>query len=128
MARGAFLHDVESGSISFTDASEIVAAQHESYDGTGFPKCLKGEEIPLGILRVAYALDALLTGRPPLGGNVIPWVKTERRFYRAVSISEAKEKIQRASGALFDPNVVKVFLDIPDGIWLGLIQQVSEND
>ena len=64
-ARAAILHDVDIDSIPFTDASEIVAAQHESYDGTGFPKGLKGGEIPLGarILRVADALDACFGAR-----------------------------------------------------------------
>jgi HD-GYP domain-containing protein (c-di-GMP phosphodiesterase class II) len=38
MARGAYLHDCDS--IPLADAAEIVAAQHESYDGTGFPKSL----------------------------------------------------------------------------------------
>jgi len=110
----------------FTNASEIVAAQHESYDGTGFPKGLKGGEIPLGarILRVADALDALLTGRPPLGGNVLPWVQSERHYHRKVSISEAKGQIQRASGTVFDPRIVNAFLGMPDGIWADLIQHL----
>ena len=130
MARGAYLHDCDSDSIPFPDAAEIVAAQHESYDGTGFPKALKGDEIPLGarILRVADALDALLTGRPPLGGNVIRWINTEKRHHRAVSILEAREEIQHASGALFDPKVVNAFLGIPDGVWADLIQEISKND
>jgi len=129
MARGTYLHDVDNDRIPFSDASEIVAAQHECYDGTGFPRGLKGNEIPFGarILRVAYALDALLTGRPPLGGNAIPWEKTERSYHRAVSISQAKEEIQRASGAVFDPNVVSAFVEIPEGVWADLIQEFSKN-
>jgi len=125
-ARAAVLQDVEIDAIPFTEASEIVAAQHESYDGTGLPQGLKGEAIPLGarILRVADALDALLTGRPPLGNNVIPWAESERRSHRAVSISEAKEEIQRASGTLLDPTVVNVFLSMPEGIWADLMQQI----
>jgi HD-GYP domain-containing protein (c-di-GMP phosphodiesterase class II) len=125
-ARAAVLHDVEIDTIPFTTVSEIVAAQHESFDGTGFPKGLKGEAIPLGarILRVADALEALLTGRPPLGDNVIAWEKG-RSSHRAVSISEAKKAIQRASGKLFDPNVVNVFLSMPDGVWADLMQHIS---
>ena len=125
-ARAAVLHHLEINSIPFADASEIVAAQHESYDGTGFPKGLQGEAIPLGarILRLADALDALLTGRPPLGDNVIPWAETERRSHRPVSISEAKEKIQRASGILFDPTVVNAFLSMPERIWTDLMHDV----
>jgi hypothetical protein len=105
--------------IPFTDASEIVAAQRESYDGTG-PKGIKGDDIPLGarILRLAYELDALLTGRPPLGGN-------EKRFYPAVPISEAKERIQHASGAAFDPEIVSAFLAKPDGLWAQLVDDLQ---
>ena len=126
-ARAAVLHDVETDTIPFTNVSEIVAAQHESFDGTGFPKGLKGEEIPPGarILRVADALEALLTGRPPLGDNVIAWAESEWRSHRAASIPEAKRAIQRASGTLFDPNVVNVLLSMPDGIWADLMQHIS---
>jgi len=129
MARGAYLHDADNDSIPFTDARDIVAAQHQSYDGTGFPRGLKGNEIPVGarILRLAYALDALLTGRPALGSNGISWEKTERSYHRAVSISEAKDEIQRASGAVFDPKVVSAFLEIPEGVWADLIQEISKN-
>lgn len=110
-ARAAFLHDVESSRIPLRDVSQIVAAQRESYDGTG-PKGLKGDAIPPGarILRLAYALDALLTGRPLIGGDA-------RRFYRALSISEATERIQRASGTAFDPKVVDAFLAMPEWSW-----------
>ena len=118
-SRAAFWHDLESDSIPFTDSSEIVASQHESYDGTGFPKGLKGEEIPFGarILRLADALDVLLTGRPLSGGN-------KAHSHRAVSISEAKEQIRRGSGTVFDPKVVNAFLEMPDWIWADLIQHL----
>ena len=126
-ARAAVFHDVEIDSIPFADASDIVAAQHESYDGTGFPNGLKGEAIPLGarILRVADALEALLTGRPRLGDNVIPWAENERHCYRVVSIAAAKEEIQRSSGTLLDPKIVNVVLSMPDSIWADLIQRIS---
>ena len=114
MARSAFLHDLGSDSIPFTDASEVVAAQHESYVGTGFPRGLKGEEIPLGarILRVASAFEGLVSGRAST---------------RAVPILEAKKEIQRARGTLFDPKIVNAFLGMPDGIWSDLIQ-ISERN
>jgi len=65
-------------SIPFADASAIVSAQHESYDGTGFPRGLKGE-VPLGsrVLRIAAAFDALVTGRPASGTISIPAAKEE---------------------------------------------------
>jgi HD-GYP domain-containing protein (c-di-GMP phosphodiesterase class II) len=58
----------------------------------------------------------------------MPWVNTERRYHSAVSISEAKEEIQRASGALIDPKVVNAFLGIPEGVWADLIQEISKTE
>ena len=105
------LQDWGSGCIPFADPAGIVAAQRESYDGTGSPRGLKGGQIPLGarILRVADVFDALTAGRAP---------------YRAVSTSEAKEEIQRAAGSRFDPKVVNAFLEIPDGVWADLMQEI----
>jgi len=46
--------------------AEILLAHHEHYDGTGYPKGLKGDEIPLGarIFAVADTLDAMTSDRP----------------------------------------------------------------
>lgn len=83
--------------------------------GQDFLEDLEETKFPLGarILRVAQAFDALVTGHPPSG---------------AVSISEAREEIQRASGTRFDPKIVNVFLGMPEGIWADLIQELSEHD
>ena len=115
MARGAFFQESTGDNIPFADVALIVAAQRESYDGTGFPKRLKGDEIPLGarILRVAHMFDALTTGRAP---------------FRAVSTSDAKEEIQRAAGSLLDPKVVDTFLEIPDAIWVDLMKEIPPAD
>jgi putative nucleotidyltransferase with HDIG domain len=74
----------------FADAAEIVLAHHESYDGTGYPRGLKREEIPLGarILAVADAYDSMTQPhiqRPPMPP--------------AMAVSE----IERCSGHQFDP-------------------------
>ena len=49
-----------------TEAAEIVYSHQEFYDGTGYPRGLKGEEIPLGarIFSVADTLDAITSDRP----------------------------------------------------------------
>jgi response regulator RpfG family c-di-GMP phosphodiesterase len=114
IATGAFLHDLGSASIPSPEVSAIVSAQHESYDGTGSPHGLQGEEIPLGarILRIAAAFDALVTGRRASG---------------AISIGEARKEIERASGTLFDPKIVATFLEMPDGIWVDLIQALGHD-
>jgi putative nucleotidyltransferase with HDIG domain len=86
-------------------AAEIVVAHQEHYDGSGYPKGLRGEEIPLGarIFAVADALDAMISDRP---------------YRKAMTLEEALEEIRRYSGTQFDPKVVEVFLSIPHETWM----------
>jgi putative nucleotidyltransferase with HDIG domain len=94
------------------EASEIVYSHQERFDGTGYPRGLKGEEIPLGsrIFSVADTLDAITSDRP----------------YRAAqSLDEARKEIERWSGRQFDPEVVKIFLDMPDKIWEDLRREID---
>jgi putative nucleotidyltransferase with HDIG domain len=93
------------------DAAEIVFAHQERWDGTGYPRGLKGEEIPLGarIFSIADTLDAITSDRP----------------YRAAqSYQAAREEIERWSGRQFDPEIVKVFLGMPESIWESVRVQV----
>lgn len=95
-----------------SEASEIVYSHQERFDGTGYPRRLRGEEIPLGarIFSVADTLDAITSDRP----------------YRAAQpISAAREEIIRCSGAQFDPKVVEVFLNMPDSIWEDLRREID---
>ncbi len=89
---------------SLLEAAEIVRAHQERWDGTGYPRGLKGEEIPLGarIFAVADTLDAICSDRP---------------YRRAQSFSAARDEIVRWSGRQFDPKVVEIFLAIPETIW-----------
>jgi HD-GYP domain-containing protein (c-di-GMP phosphodiesterase class II) len=77
-------------------AAEIVYASHERVDGRGYPRGLKGIEIPVGarVLAVADAADALLAGRP---------------YRQAVSVAEAGAEIARCAGAQFDVDVVRAW-------------------
>jgi putative nucleotidyltransferase with HDIG domain len=54
----------------FPEAAEIVRTHHENFDGTGYPRGLKGDEIPLGakIVAVANTLDAITSDRPYRAG------------------------------------------------------------
>ncbi|MGB8323551.1 MAG: HD domain-containing phosphohydrolase [Candidatus Acidiferrum sp.] len=82
------------------DAAEIVLAHHERCDGSGYPRGLKGNEIPEGarIFAVADALDAITSDRP----------------YRSASPFEVAQDIIRCqSGRQFDAEVVQAFLEIP---------------
>lgn len=77
-------------------AAEIVYA-HQKFDGTGYPRGLKGDTIPLGarIVAVADSFDMLIGERPHC------WQRALRY---------AGEQISRWSGTCFDPEVVDVFL------------------
>jgi putative nucleotidyltransferase with HDIG domain len=96
-----------------SEAAEIVYSHQEKYDGTGYPRGLKGDEIPLGarIFSVADTLDAMTSDRP----------------YRAkLPFSVAREEIQRWSGRQFDPLVVATFLQMPEHIWDDLRKSIDE--
>lgn len=94
------------------EAAEIVYCHQEQYDGRGYPRNLKGDQIPLGarIFAVADAFDAITSDRP----------------YRAAqSISSARREIEKFSGTQFDPAVVRIFLTIPEHFWTQLRDQIT---
>jgi putative nucleotidyltransferase with HDIG domain len=93
------------------EAAEIVYSHQEKYDGSGYPRGLRGEQIPLGarIFSVADTLDAI----------------TSDRIYRPKqTLQAAREEIAKWAGRQFDPEVVRVFLDMPDNIWEDLRKEI----
>lgn len=80
-------------------AVPIILHHHERYDGTGYPKGLKREAIPLGarILGLANAFEAMVSDRP---------------YRRAMSVDEAAREIASHSGTQFDPKVVETFMKL----------------
>jgi putative nucleotidyltransferase with HDIG domain len=94
------------------EAAEIVYAHQEHYDGSGYPRGLKGEEIPLGarIFAVADTLDAITSDRP---------------YRKATSFAAARLEIKRCAGTQFDPNVVDVYLSLPDQLWEDLRAEIT---
>lgn len=88
------------------NVAEIVYCHHERYDGSGFPRGLRGAEIPLGARLVALA-------------ETLVWI-TSNRGGQAGSFNAAREEIGRLSGLQFDPQVVETFLSMPDALWEGL--------
>jgi HD-GYP domain-containing protein (c-di-GMP phosphodiesterase class II) len=94
------------------EASEIVYSHQERYDGSGYPRGLKGQEIPLGarIFSIADTLDAITSDRP---------------YRPAQSLSAARAEIEKWSGRQFDPEVVKQFLEMPDKIWQDLRKDID---
>ncbi len=95
--------DLLKGIPFLADAAEIVLTHHERCDGKGYPRGLKGEEILLGarIFAVADTLDAMTSDRP---------------YRPASSFQAARETIRHLAGQL-DPEVVSVFLSIPEETW-----------
>ncbi|SHG61283.1 HD domain-containing protein [Thermosyntropha lipolytica DSM 11003] len=77
--------------------AEYILYHHERWDGKGYPRGLKGEEIPLPcrILAVADAYDAMTSDRP---------------YRKAMSQAKAIEEITKHAGTQFDPEVVRAFM------------------
>jgi putative nucleotidyltransferase with HDIG domain len=94
------------------EAAEIVYSHQERFDGLGYPRGLKGEEIPLGarIFAIADTLDAMRSDRP---------------YRKAQSIEAVRTEIEAWAGRQFDPQIVKVFLDMPDNIWEDLRKDIN---
>jgi len=89
-------------------ASDIVLAHHERYDGEGYPRGLKGEEIPFGarIFMIADAFDAMTS---------------DRSYRSAMPAEEALAEILRCSGSQFDPTAVRAFLSVYQKRFVGTV-------
>ena len=99
----------------FQNAAEIVYAHHEHFDGSGYPRGLVSEEIPLGarVFAVVDAYDAM----------------TSRRPYRdAISRDAALIEIAAHSGTQFDPKVVQAFLMVVRRSPEGFYEETDDDD
>jgi putative nucleotidyltransferase with HDIG domain len=94
------------------EASEIVYSHQEHWDGTGYPRGQKGEEIPLGarIFAIADTLDAITSDRP---------------YRPARDVEAARDEIAAWSGRQFDPLIVSVFLEISPSVWEDLHREIN---
>jgi HD-GYP domain-containing protein (c-di-GMP phosphodiesterase class II) len=81
-----------------TDIADWVRGHHERVDGDGYPRGLRGEDIPLEarILAVADAYEAMIADRP---------------YRLGMPGADAREELRHCSGTQFDPVVVKAFLE-----------------
>jgi len=80
------------------NAKSFAGSHHEKWDGTGYPRGLKGADIPLQgrIMAIADVYDALVS---------------ERSYKKALSHEQAVEIIKKNSGTHFDPELIKVFIN-----------------
>jgi putative nucleotidyltransferase with HDIG domain len=81
------------------EAADIILSHHEKYDGTGYPRGLKGKEISFGarIFSLVDAIDALVYDRP---------------YHRGTAFSLAFKEIRQRSGSHFDPELVDPALEL----------------
>jgi HD-GYP domain-containing protein (c-di-GMP phosphodiesterase class II) len=75
----------------------VIGAHHENFDGSGYPRGLKGSEIPLiaRIIAVADTFDAMSSDRP---------------YRKGLSLELVINELERVSGTQLDPQVVEVFI------------------
>ena len=81
------------------DVAPIISGHHEYWDGSGYPRGLKGEDIPMGarIITIVDAYDAMTTDRP---------------YRSALSDEEALRRLRAGRGTQFDPELLDVFLEL----------------
>lgn len=82
----------------FSELAKFVLAHHEKWDGTGYPKGIKGESIPVEarIIAVADAYDAMTS---------------ERSYRKPLTEEEAIKELLRCAGTQFDPIIVDLFVN-----------------
>lgn len=80
-------------------AAQIALSHHECWDGSGYPRALRGPDIPLGgrIVRVVDAFDALISARP---------------YKPAWTDGDALQYLRQHAGTLFDPACVRAFTEL----------------
>ncbi|MDR3581393.1 MAG: response regulator [Oryzomonas sp.] len=84
--------------------AEIILTHHERFDGIGYPKGLKGEQIPIGsrIFALVDTLDAMTSHRP---------------YRRALPFDAVISEVNTFRGSQFDPDIADLFLSISRTQW-----------
>jgi len=97
----------------FKEGADIVLAHQEHYDGTGYPRRLRGDEIPLGA-RIIAVVDAYVA------------MTTDRPYRQAMTPAAAADQLRQGIGTHFDPIVGATFLKLLIENHLGERDQVVE--
>jgi len=94
--------NITASSPQLVPIADAVLSHHEWWDGSGYPRGLKGEDIPL-VSRIISIVDSYD-------------VMTHNRCYqKAISKKKAMKELERYAGIQFDPSLVKIFLQILNG-------------
>lgn len=85
-------------SSEYYNISNFVRSHHEKWDGTGYPRNLKGEEIPIEsrIIAIVDAYDRMIS---------------EKNDGKVLSLDEVIDEFKNKSGTYFDPKLVKIFIE-----------------
>ncbi|WP_315073707.1 HD-GYP domain-containing protein [uncultured Clostridium sp.] len=96
-------YNILSKANTFKDISEVVLYHHERWDGKGYPKGLKEEEIPLAsrILAVCDSVDAM---------------KSDRPYRKSISDEICREEINKNKGTMYDSQIAECMLKNWDNI------------
>ena len=87
-----------SNASNYDEVAHGILSHHERWDGTGYPRGLKGDEIPIyaRIIQLCEVYDVLLTERP---------------YRKAFTKAEAIQEIKEHAGSQFDPNLTEIFIE-----------------
>jgi len=96
------------------EATDVVGGHHEKFDGSGYPRGLKGEEIPqvARIFAIADVFDALTCERP---------------YKKPFSYEKSMAILEEGRGTHFDPNVLDAFNTLAESIYRDVAGREDEN-
>jgi putative two-component system response regulator len=94
-------------------ASQVAMYHHEKWDGSGYPKGLQGDNIPVAARIVALA-------------DVYDAISSKRCYKESLDHTMVKDIILKGKGRHFDPRVVEAFLRHED-IWLTIRKRYADN-
>ena len=92
---------IASATEEFVHVAEEILSHHERFDGTGYPRGLKGRDIPLlaRITTIADSYEVMSNGRP---------------YKKAMSSTEIRAELIKCAGSHFDPELVEIFFSLLD--------------